>query len=124
MTPSSTTTLKSLRKISDGKGIPIRLRGNSWTVDFETIVDHRTSLVFLLSTGARGAVHRITDHVLAGCVDLNHLKETQSNLAFVSLFDDTADVWRPEDFGLVEEYSQIARWSYPDELERILLTPA
>ena len=102
-------------------------RGRSmrdWTVDFETIADNRTSLVFLLSTGARGAVHRITDHVLAGCVDLNHIKETQSNMAFVSLFDDTADVWRTEDFRLVEEYSQIARWSYPDELERILLTPA
>ena len=91
-----------------------------WTINFETQADDRTSLIFLLSTGSRGAVRRITEHVLAGCVDLNHLRTSQPNLAFVSLFDDTIDVWRPEDFQLVEEHSEIARWSAPDELEQIL----
>ncbi len=95
----------------------------NWTVDFETQTPARTSLVFLLSTGARGAARRITEQALAGCVDLSHLKATHPKLTFVSLFDDTADVWRPEDFGLVEEHSEIARWSYPDELERILASP-
>ncbi len=92
----------------------------SWTVDFETQTDNRTSLIFLLSTGSRGAARRIAEHVLSGCVDLSHLKASQPSLAFVSLFDDTEDVWREEDFGLVEDYSEIARWSAPDELERIL----
>ena len=91
-----------------------------WTINFETQTDNRMSLIFLLSTGSRGAVRRITEHVLAGCVDLSHLRTGQSNLAFVSLFDDTVDVWRPEDFQLVEEHSEIARWSAPDELEQIL----
>ena len=92
----------------------------NWTVDFETHADNRTSLVFLLSTGTRGAVRRLAEHVLAGCVDLNHLKANQPGLAFVSLFDDTEDVWRPEDFSLVDECSEIARWSRPDELESLL----
>ena len=91
-----------------------------WTVNFETQTDNRTSMIFLLSTGSRGAVRRITEHVLAGCVDLSHLRISQPSLAFVSLFDDTIDVWRPEDFQLVEEHSEIARWSAPDELEQIL----
>ena len=91
-----------------------------WTVNFETHANNRTSFVFLLSTGTRGAVRRLTEHVLAGCVDLNHLKTTQQGLSFVSLFDDTEDVWRPEDFSLVEPHSEIARWANPDELERIL----
>ena len=91
-----------------------------WTVNFETQTDHLTALIFLLSTGSRGAVHRITEHVVAGCMDLNHLKETQSNLELVSLFDDTVDVWRPEDFNLVEVYSQTARWSAPDDLYALL----
>ncbi len=91
-----------------------------WTVNFETQTDNRTSLIFLLSTGSRGAVRRITEHVLAGCVDLSHLRTNQPNLAFVSLFDDTVDVWRPEDFQLVEEHSEIARWSAPDEFEQML----
>ena len=91
-----------------------------WTIDFETHANSRTSFVFLLSTGTRGAVRRLTEHVLSGCVDLNHLKATQQGPSFVSLFDDTEDVWRPEDFSLVEPHSEIARWSNPDELERIL----
>ncbi len=92
----------------------------NWTVDFETRSDSRTSLVFLLCTGSRGSASRIAEHVLAGCVDLSHLRSSQPNLKFVSLFDDTLDVWRQNDFALVEEHSQIARWSRPDELELIL----
>ena len=92
----------------------------SWTIDFETQTDYRTSLIFLLNTGSRGAARRIAEHVLAGCVDLSHLKVGQPNVAFVSLFDDTEDVWRPEDFQLVENHSEIAHWSRPDELASIL----
>ena len=94
----------------------------NWTVDFETHANDRTSLVFLLSTGTRGTVRRLAEHVLAGCVDLSHLKARQPGLAFVSLFDDTEDVWRPEDFSLVDEHSEIARWSRPDDFESLLLT--
>jgi hypothetical protein len=127
---STQTTADEVDEWLRGKRIPferqVPIQGRStqnWNVDFETRTDNRTSLIFLLSTGSRGAVRRIAEHVLAGCVDLSHLKESQPNLAFVSLFDDTEDVWRPEDFGLVEEHSEIARWSYPDELERILTSP-
>ena len=57
-----------------------------------------------------------------GGFGLSHLKLTQTHLGFVSLFDDTEDVWREEDFQLVEGggLSEIARWSRPDEFERIL----
>lgn len=92
----------------------------NWTVDFETHVNDRTSLVFLLSTGTRGTVRRLAEHVLAGCVDLNLLQVNQPSLRFVSLFDDTEDVWRPEDFRLLDQYSEIALWSQPDEFESIL----
>ena len=92
----------------------------NWTVDFETQTNDRTSLVFLLSTGSRGSTRRITEHVLAGCFDLSHLKSIQPNLVFVSLFDDTQDVWREEDFRLVEDLSQIALWTRSDQLEQIL----
>ena len=95
----------------------------SWTVDFETQTDHRTCFVFLLATGARGAARRLTEHVVAGCVDLNHLKNDHPDLAFVSLFDDTEDVWRPGDFSLVGEVSEIARWSHPAGFESLLLAP-
>ena len=41
-------------------------------------------------------------------------------LTFVSLFDDTADVWADEDFRLVEPLSMVSRWSRPDELAAVL----
>ena len=95
--------------------------GRDWTVDCETHSDQRTSLVFVLSTGSRGAARRIAEHVVAGCIDLSHLKELQPHLAFVSLFDDTQDLWRQEDFRLVEQQSEVALWSRPEELERMLV---
>jgi hypothetical protein len=48
--------------------------------------------------------------------DLNHLAAGPEALQFVSLFDDTMDVWSPEDFRLLEDLSTIARWSQPETL--------
>ncbi len=101
----------------------VKNRGGSsreWTIDYEIRSEARTSMVLLLSTGTRGAVRRIIDHAVAGWFDLKHLQQAQSDLAFVSLFNDTEDVWREEDFRLVEEVSEIARWSHPDQFEQIL----
>lgn len=92
----------------------------NWTVDFEAHVNGRTSLVNLLSTGARGAISRILDHVVAEWVDLSHLRISQNGLTFVSLFDDMEDVWQGKDFRQLEIHSAVARWSRPDELEHIL----
>lgn len=92
--------------------------GSNWTIDFQTSTPNRTSLVFLLSTGSRGSVRRITEHVVAGCTDLGHLK--QDKLSFVSLFDDISDVWQEMDYRMVEQCSQTVNWSRPDEFEHIL----
>ena len=109
------------RQIPFERGVRERGRSNQdWTIDFRTETSH-TSFVFLLGTGARGATRRITEHVLAGCVDLSHLRSSQPNLAFVSLFDDTQDVWREQDFRLVADHSEIAYWSHPDTLEQLLI---
>ena len=94
--------------------------GQIWSVDYRTRTSERTALVFLLTTGSRAASRRIAEHVLAGCVDLSHLKTNQQGLVFISLFDDASDVWHEEDFNLVEQQSEVARWSRPDEFEQIL----
>ncbi len=109
------------REIPFERGVQRQGRSaQTWTVDFEAHTGDRTSLVFLLSTGSRGAVRRLAEHVLAGWVDLSHLEKSRTDLTFVSLFDDTQDVWRPEDFALVDEHSKIALWSRPDQFERLL----
>lgn len=91
--------------------------GRFWTVDFQTRTDQSSNLVFVLSTGSRSAARRITEHVVAGWHDLSGHRSEQR---FVSLFDDTADVWNDEDFRLVESVSDIGRWSRPDEFTELL----
>lgn len=94
--------------------------GRTWTVDFVTRTPKRTAFVFVLSAGARSAARRVTERVLASLYDLTHLSIVSPELRFVSLFDDTEDVWQEEDFKLLEELSSVALWSRPDEFEQLL----
>jgi len=94
--------------------------GRTWTIDFEARTPKRTALIFLLSTGTRSSARRIAEHVLAGCTDLSHLRDAHSSFVFVSLFDDLGDVWQDVDYRMVEQCSEIAYWSRPDEFEGML----
>jgi Domain of unknown function DUF1828 len=86
--------------------------GTDWTIDFRTLRDNGPALVYTLSTGSRAAAKRKTDHVVAAFVDLQKLR---SSMRFVSLVDDTIDVWEPEDFKQLEPHCEIANWSKPDD---------
>lgn len=97
--------------------------GRDWQADYEVSAGRQTSLVFLLTAESRGKARRMTEHVLAGCLDLQESKDLQvseSAVSFVSLFDDARGVWREEDFRLVKGVSEVALWSRPDEFHRIL----
>ena len=96
-------------------GTLIGRSGKSWRIDFHTRTPARSSLVSVLSTGSRGASRSMAEHVLASWYDLSNLKIGPEALQFVSLFDDTLDVWSAEDFNLVSDLSEIAHWSKPDE---------
>ena len=98
--------------------------GRTWTVDFHVRAPARSSLVYVLSTCNRSAARSVAEHVLAAWYDLNHLAAGPEALRFVSLFDDTADVWADEDFRLVEGLSTVTRWSRPDEFASVLLEAA
>lgn len=89
--------------------------GKTWTVDFHAHLPRRSSLVTVLSTGSRGAARGIVEHVVTEWFDLNTLAASQEPMKFISLFDDTEDVWSPEDFRLVEPLSTVSYWSRPDE---------
>ncbi|HKG60596.1 MAG TPA: DUF1828 domain-containing protein [Pyrinomonadaceae bacterium] len=110
----------SERQIAYERNEPFAGRsGKVYRIDFHTRTPARTSLVNVLSSGSQAAAGRIVDHVVTGWYDLNHLKVGQQ-LRFVSLFDDTMDVWTPENIRLVNELSEVAYWSYPDDLEELL----
>jgi len=88
--------------------------GRTWTVDFHTRTDARSSLVLIASTGNRSAARRISEHVVAAWHDLSHLAVGRASVRPVPLVDDTVDVWSDEDLELMDSLSDVARWSQPD----------
>jgi hypothetical protein len=94
--------------------------GRDWNVDFQTRTPSQSALVYVLASGSRAAARRVSEHVVAAWHDLSALKTAVQPMRFVSLFDDTSDVWSDEDFRLVESVSDVCRWSQPDELESII----
>lgn len=102
-----------------GERLPGR-SGRVWTLDFHTRTTERSALVYVLATGSRSAARQITEHVHTAWYDLSHYKIGPEPLGFVSLFDDTMDVWADEDFRLLEDLSNVLRWSNLDEVHRCL----
>ena len=102
-----------------GEKLPGR-SGRIWTPDFHVRTVQRSSLVYVLSTGSRSAARSIVNQVHTAFFDLSQLNAGPEALTFVSLFDDTADVWSDEDFRLAEQLSNVAHWSRPDEFADLL----
>ncbi|TVR58461.1 MAG: DUF1828 domain-containing protein [Spirochaetaceae bacterium] len=96
--------------------------GRIWTPDFHVRTVQRSSLVYVLSTGSRSAARSVVSQVHTAFYDLNHLVAGPEAMRFVSLFDDTADVWSDEDFRLAEQLSTVTRWSQPDEFADALVS--
>jgi hypothetical protein len=94
--------------------------GTSWRPDFHTRLPQRSALVSVLSTGSRAAAKDLVAKTSAKWHDLSNLTVGPEALKFISLFDDTADVWTNEDYRLVEDTSELAYWTRPDEfLEKL-----
>jgi hypothetical protein len=94
--------------------------GKTWPIDFHTMTEQRSALTCVLASGSRASARGVVNQVVATWVDVNHLSLGPQGLRLVSLFDDTMDIWTPEDFNLLEPLSTVARWSRPDEYEQVL----
>lgn len=100
-----------------------KLAGRStfvWNVDFQVRAAARSSLVYVLTTGSRSMARRAADQVVAAWYDLSQYAAGPEALQFVSLFDDTADVWSTAEINRVEALSTLAFWSKPEEFSGIL----
>jgi hypothetical protein len=102
-----------------GEKIPGR-SGRIWTPDFHVRSTAKSSLVYVLSTGSRTAARSVVNHVHTAFYDLSQFTAGPEALQFVSLFDDTLDVWSAEEFRLAEQLSTVARWSQPDQVVELL----
>ena len=104
---------------------PPRLTGHSkrsWNVDFQVRTHKSRFLVNVLSARNRSTARRITDRVVATWYDLSSVMWNES-MGFISVFDDTADVWTDKDISLVESLSRVSRWSNPDGLVQTFSLP-
>jgi hypothetical protein len=109
------------RNVPFERSVPLPGRsGRIWRPDFHTRTAGNSSLVNVLATGSRAAARGIAEHVLSNWFDLSHLRVGPEASSFISLIDDTMDVWEDQHLRLVEELSTLAFWSRPDEfLEKI-----
>ena len=83
-----------------------------WTMRSFSKPERRSS-----SSSAQQSIvgRRLSERHVAQCTDLSHWRTINRTLPSISLFDDTSNVWRDEDFALVERVSRVATWSRPDE---------
>jgi hypothetical protein len=117
--------LLSARCIAFERAVRVAGRsGREWVIDFHTRTPSRSTLVCVLAPGSRAAAKRLTEHVFTTWHDLAVEAGGGDRPLFVSLFDDTTEVWADEDFRLVESVSTIGRWSRPDELSALLAAAA
>ncbi|NJK35765.1 MAG: DUF1828 domain-containing protein [Oscillatoriales cyanobacterium SM2_2_1] len=94
----------------------------SWQIDFRTRHPRRSSLIEVLSTGNRGAANTKVNNAVAAWVDLNQYQLTTEPLRFISLFDDSLDVWSSSHISQLAEFSEICYASEPEELIQQLVT--
>jgi hypothetical protein len=59
------------------------------------------------------------DNVFTVWSDLSYLQERKYK--FISLFDDTIDIWKLENITLLEQVSNVAYWSRKAEFQEMLL---
>ncbi|MRG98110.1 DUF1828 domain-containing protein [Polyangium spumosum] len=96
--------------------------GRDYNVDFEVHAPKHLSLVQVLSTGSRAATAGLVEHTYTLWSELAYHKAPGNPMKFVSLLDDTVDVWAREDFRLLETVSdQIVMWSRPDAVVQALV---
>lgn len=94
----------------------------SWPIDFRTRHPRCSSLIEVLSTGNRGAANTKVNNAVAAWVDLHQYQLTTEPLRFISLFDDSLDVWSSGHISQLAEFSEICYVSKPEELIEQLVT--
>jgi hypothetical protein len=87
--------------------------GQQYTVDFK--VRRRTSalLIKTLSTGSRAAAETVVNGAVRMFLDISR---SELDDARVSLIDDSADVWTPPQFSILQSVGETVLWSSPQQL--------
>jgi hypothetical protein len=98
--------------------------GRSRTIDFHTRHPRQSAFVEVLSTGSRAAANRKVDSLFVTWSDIHYLKVGQNDIKFISLFDDTLDIWTADNFQFLEQISDVAYWSRPEQFAELVAPQA
>lgn len=90
-------------------------------IDFHTFHPSKTSFIKVLSTGSKSAANRQADNAYVTWSELSHYKVGQQPTRFISLFDDSLNVWSEDNFRQLQDVSDIAYWSRSDEFIELLV---
>ncbi len=103
--------------------------GIDWIIDYEIVKPSSNLLIFYLNSSTREEAVHLRHHVFAGCADLG----SNGTLPFsgtgsaspITLFDDTTDIrkdiWKPEDYKLMQSVSKPITLSNINKLEHVLI---
>jgi len=90
--------------------------GRNWNVDFYSKTEQRNSFISFLSTGSRYSAKSSVEHVLACYYDIRPIYANDPHYSYISLIDDTNDVWEAADFNLLSQISDVVFWSEPTQM--------
>lgn len=91
--------------------------GESYTVDFCIPVPQRPGLVETLSSQSRSYANTLVSRVVRTWHDLLRV---DSRYGYISLIDDSTDVWKAEWFDQLANLSEVVVWSEREKLPAIL----
>jgi hypothetical protein len=91
--------------------------GESYTIDFYISVPHRPRLVETLSSQSRSYANTLVSRVVRTWHDLLRV---DGRYGYISLVDDSTDIWKPEWFDQLAEFSEVVVWSEREKLPTIL----
>ena len=98
--------------------------GIDWTIDYEILESSSNLLMFCLNSNTRQDAEDLRHHVFAGCFDLRNNRTLPfldaNDAPLITLFDDTIDIWKSEDYKLMQSVSEPITLSNINKLERVL----
>ncbi|ALB42397.1 MULTISPECIES: DUF1828 domain-containing protein [Nostocales] len=94
------------------------MSGTDRTVDFCVYRPNGNTLINTLSTPLRRTARMRVDKVFTTWSEISDLKE--SNYNFISLIDDSTDLWNENNITLLNLVSNVVKWSNRDELQKFL----
>jgi|Deesub1362A_J573_1020465.scaffolds.fasta_scaffold16609_1 hypothetical protein len=92
--------------------------GKSYKIDFYIESPKKPDLMLTLSTWSKTYAEQLVSRTVRIWFDIQRI---DGRYNYITLIDDTSDVWMAEHFDLLEDLSEVFVWSKRDELKEVLI---